>query len=396
MIKPFIKKLLIRGLQFNLFIFMFFSNETLANVYYVSPYGSDYDNGSISSPFKTIQKAANIVNPGDTVIVRDGIYTDSNNDNSVVDLDRGGTSTDWITFKSENMWGAVLDGQNNNTKFGWWLRSNANYVRIEKFEIKGCIWGGIWSNERAHHVYIKSNNINNIGRRIYSGKYGQSGVFQGKGTSHYTYDSNVFHHIGRLPSESSHDYNHDHGIYPIGEHVTIVNNLFYELKAGWGIQLSGAYGDSCGNFYIIANNTFSGSNPGRKGQLILWGSCHDILIQNNIFLNPNSEAIVGNDCEGKFSITIRNNITNVDIIYDDCYAQILSNITNSNIKLIDATNYNFRISAVSPARNAGINMIDFAWDIDGNERTQDDFWDIGAYEFVGKLPTTVENIKIKK
>ena len=42
--------------------------------YYVSPTGSDSNPGTSASPFLTIQAAANAVNPGDMVIVRDGTY----------------------------------------------------------------------------------------------------------------------------------------------------------------------------------------------------------------------------------------------------------------------------------------------------------------------------------
>jgi PKD repeat protein len=42
--------------------------------YYVSPKGSDSNPGTEALPFKTIQKAADRVNPGDTVIVQYGDY----------------------------------------------------------------------------------------------------------------------------------------------------------------------------------------------------------------------------------------------------------------------------------------------------------------------------------
>lgn len=46
-----------------------------ATTYYVSPNGSDNNNGTIlSTPFNTIQKAAGVVNPGDKVYIRDGVY----------------------------------------------------------------------------------------------------------------------------------------------------------------------------------------------------------------------------------------------------------------------------------------------------------------------------------
>jgi len=76
-------------------VFILLGNASAAT-YYVSPTGSDSSSGTSSSPFKTIQKAAGIVNPGDTVIIKDGIYTDTNGDGGVVNLNRGGTSTSWI------------------------------------------------------------------------------------------------------------------------------------------------------------------------------------------------------------------------------------------------------------------------------------------------------------
>src|SRR5262245_38237878 len=77
--------------------------------YYVSPTGTDSNPGSETQPFKTIQKAADLVNPGDTVIVEDGIYTRSSG-GAIVSLNRGGTSSNWVWFKSRNLWGAKVDG----------------------------------------------------------------------------------------------------------------------------------------------------------------------------------------------------------------------------------------------------------------------------------------------
>jgi len=47
-----------------------------AATYYVATNGSDSNSGtSVSSPFKTMQHAADLTNPGDTVYVRGGTYT---------------------------------------------------------------------------------------------------------------------------------------------------------------------------------------------------------------------------------------------------------------------------------------------------------------------------------
>ncbi len=109
-------------------------NSHLPTIYFVSPTGSDSSSGTSSAPFKTIQKAANIVNPGDTVIIKDGIYIDTNNDNFVVQLNRGGTASNWITFKAEDKWGAILDGENFSTGYGWKFGKDADYIRVEGLE----------------------------------------------------------------------------------------------------------------------------------------------------------------------------------------------------------------------------------------------------------------------
>ena len=46
-----------------------------SNTYYVSPNGSDTNNGSINAPYKTIARALSVAASGDTVYVRGGEYT---------------------------------------------------------------------------------------------------------------------------------------------------------------------------------------------------------------------------------------------------------------------------------------------------------------------------------
>src|SRR5437899_2916269 len=53
---------------------LFSPHVAKANTYYVSPSGSDSNSGSSSAPFRTLQQAADTVNAGDIVIVRQGNY----------------------------------------------------------------------------------------------------------------------------------------------------------------------------------------------------------------------------------------------------------------------------------------------------------------------------------
>ena len=48
--------------------------RVLLSAYYVSPGGSDAGPGTSSAPFRTIQEAANVAQPGDAVLIHAGIY----------------------------------------------------------------------------------------------------------------------------------------------------------------------------------------------------------------------------------------------------------------------------------------------------------------------------------
>jgi hypothetical protein len=159
-----------------------------AMTYYVSPSGSDINAGTLGAPFKTIQKAANIVNPGDTVIVRDGVYTGGSF--AIVSLTRSGTPANWITFRAEHKWGAVLDGErqgdsdpSNDTEILFNM-SGAGYIRIEDFELRNGKDHGFFASNSASNIYMYGNKVHDIGRYPLlcsdtSSVYGNTGLYAG-------------------------------------------------------------------------------------------------------------------------------------------------------------------------------------------------------------------------
>lgn len=77
------------------------------NVFYISPSGSDANGGASSSaPFKTFLKAWSVLQPGSTLILKDGTYTEALNPTV------SGTAGNPITIKAENDGRAIIDGQN--------------------------------------------------------------------------------------------------------------------------------------------------------------------------------------------------------------------------------------------------------------------------------------------
>jgi hypothetical protein len=103
------------------------SAETGSNLY-VSPSGSDSGSGSAKAPFKTLQKALDVVKPGTTINLKSGTYTLSKTTNSKVD----GTSSAPIIIQSASGEHAVIKGpagsrgvQINNA---WYIIRNLEFT----------------------------------------------------------------------------------------------------------------------------------------------------------------------------------------------------------------------------------------------------------------------------
>lgn len=98
-------------------IFMLSACGVNAATYYVDDlHGDDSFAGTASQPFKTIQKAADCVAAGDTVIIRDGIYY------GPVNINKKGTREKPIAFIAENKGFEKVILTNANRK----LRENVN------------------------------------------------------------------------------------------------------------------------------------------------------------------------------------------------------------------------------------------------------------------------------
>src|SRR5579859_3511318 len=78
--------------------------RVLLSTYFVSTSGSDGAAGTLHAPFRTIQHAANLARPGDTVLIRGGTYPET------VTPARSGTPGAPITFAAYNGENVTIDG----------------------------------------------------------------------------------------------------------------------------------------------------------------------------------------------------------------------------------------------------------------------------------------------
>jgi len=362
---------------------------SLANAatYYVATTGSDSNAGTQAAPFRHLTKAAaTATQPGDTVIVMDGTYDNEGvvAPNFVVTLYYSGTAGNPITFKAQNRGKAILDSMNTSTTTtcngasAYFNLKNAAFIVIQGFVIQRGCDSGIQSNDAAHDILIKWNEVRNIANHTVTDQIGRDGIYVNSSEYNFTFDGNSWHDIGRTDGTTLLHF--DHGIYAHAQNVTIINNLFYNNNRGYHIQLA----DGASN-WLVANNTFAfGTGNGDPGHIMFWGNNSGITIRNNIFYNPNSSALV------RWSATITNSPFDHNLIYgvtsiisDPTGLTIGTNQIGPNPSFVNASAapYDFHAQAGGPGIDAGMNIAAVPADVDGNLRPQGASTDLGATEY---------------
>lgn len=351
------------------------TREASAAIYYVSTNGNDINSGTDTQPFRTIAFAYDLANPGDTIIVKPGVYTEQNSIRGIY-LKKSGTVSKPIVIKSEVKWKAVLDAKNllSDVRRGViWL--SGNYNIIDGFDIqRGKLGIVIYGN----HNEIRNNHIHNNGNiNDPNSSSGYSGIYTDRQTSGNIFLNNYVHHNGRMGSGIS---NAGHGLYLCGDSEVVVNNIVKD-NAAYGLQIAGY--DTVSNMRVY-NNVFSWNN---KSGIVIWKSVSKIDIKNNIFYKNDDWAIHNTSTTGRGVVFDSNifyqNLSGTINFSGASYSYDVGKIITADPLFIN-DNTDFRLQSNSPAIDAGIKLADVISDFDGNPRGQDGLYDIGAYEYQGK------------
>ena len=107
--------------------------------YFVAPNGSDGNSGTINSPFKTVQKCANLVQPGETCWLRKGIYREA------VRPENSGTELEPITFAAYQDESVTISGTEIVSE--WTRDRNSIFQATIKLPINGYSDTGFFANQ---------------------------------------------------------------------------------------------------------------------------------------------------------------------------------------------------------------------------------------------------------
>lgn len=385
------------------FLSLIATGAALAATYYVATNGSDSNPGTEAQPFATIQKGIDVAYAGDTVIVKDGTYAYTGSQDEYWNIfKRNGTAGNYITIKSQNLYGAVLDGNNlAYCSFGMAYDTGLSYIQVEGFEMKNNRWAAIKTNtingNIPHHITIIRNKIHDMGIVGYTGSYGNGTALITPAASYdFIFDSNIVYNMGRKTYTTW----LDQVIYLAGYNHTISNNIFFRndgyLWTGACISIEAGYSPNTdGHDIKIVNNTFCGQQLARDGHITLcWAydkQLYNLYIANNIFYDVTYAPIWVWDGAGRSlgDVTVRNNLTTASYLTSTCGGSLWpgtgmiasNNLLNTDPQFVDAANRNYRLRSTSPALSWAYQNDAPGHDIDQLNRPQGTGSDVGAYEY---------------
>jgi parallel beta-helix repeat protein len=327
----------------------------------VATTGADTNAGTLSAPWRTLQKAATAVPAGANVYVRGGTYVGFS-------MTRAGSASAWITFQPYGTEGVVVAGDSSHTKV---IDLNgAHYVRIRGLTVTGAPnqWGaGIFVENSASWIEILGNvsyNNRSFGVKIASStnvtvrgneiRKNETGIEVSYGGTGVVIDGNDIHDNDRMVVNTIGG-NDDRGANAIVLHhtsgpLTVSNNRMWNNRAvsydygfdGGAVEIyaasgaaivdntmwnnqnvveTGTDGTPCDGNEFARNVAYGGTKTGPTMGLILRCASNMVVANNTfdeldrfVFDITATATAFGGSIDG---LTIRNNVayTAADKIY---------------------------------------------------------------------------------
>jgi hypothetical protein len=337
---------------------------------YVSPSGSDFNDGSAKHPWSTLQHAAKRVKPGTTVYVADGTYT------GPVATTVSGIRSGRIRFVSQSRWGARV---RTTGAYATWT-NDADFLDIVGFDVSGDGYIGILN--RGSNVRIIANHVHHVPAPGCTGD-GGAGIVN---ASYAAFDNdivgNFVHDIGDLKTTCP----RVHGIYHSTLRGYILNNISC-CNQGQGVHLWHAATEVTIAHNLVFNNRYGGILIGAGDAPYNGDPAHPadrMLVANNIVVyNQNRYGMEEQGVTGPYNRYFNN------VVYHNYEMDWhLQTGKQSGTITLDPEFLNYQpdgsgdyhLSAGSPAVGAGTARSMPTFDYDGHARGIKGLWDVGPYQ----------------
>jgi hypothetical protein len=297
------------------------------HVYYVATNGLDSNAGTQDAPWRTVQRAANSVMPGDTVYVRGGVY------NETVDVPTSGSAAAGpITFSSYPGETAALSGKGlsipASAMRGLWNLADRSYVTIQGFDVGYYSASsttstpiGIYISGAGSNISLLNNRVHDIVNTIESCPNGNAFGIEVYGSrapasiNNLVISGNEVDHLRTGCSESL-------SLTGNVEQWTITNNVVHD-NDNIGIAALG--------FEKAAPNIGSVIYDQARDGVISGNKVYNISSQTNGAYHPGDFSSDGIYVEGGTRVTIERNVVHHVDIGIELASETLNKLTSSVI-----------------------------------------------------------------
>ncbi len=329
--------------------------ESTGRTFYVSPTGSDASTGTLSAPWRTVQKALDTLTAGERALVRAGTYVED------LELERAGTASAPISVEAYPGERPTLNPRAGHPLV---IGGGGAYFRLSGFVVEkapGTSGGNI--DVYGHHIEISGNEIR-LGT--------DQGIYTAEESANVRILGNWIHDNGRGIAHQS------HGIYLQGTDHYVANNVIADHPEGFGIQV---YDLNHGSV-IVANTIVASGHSG----IVVGGSggVSDVVVRNNILAFNARYGLQRDSTCPTSGVVVDHNL-----IYGNPSGAVQSgcaaiDTSGGNVLaapgFLDYATRDLRLAADSPALAAALADWTPATDAEGAPRPQGAGPDVGAYE----------------
>ena len=298
--------------------------SAVTNTYYVSTTGNDVNSGSLSAPFRTFAKAASVLQPGDTLQVMTGTYSEPLN------LSRSGTASEPINVMGNN---AILNLQGINANG---ITVSGSYVRVSNFEVTGATDFGILVTGK--YVTVENNVLhddvtrNGVGTCGISTSWG-SALKVKQGAENTTIRNNsVYNNCGEGIAVTR-------GVTALVEGNTVWDNfgvnIYIDNSPFVTVQNNTSY---CTGTHLRDGNRATGIALAEESYTGWGAQLHDILVSGNTITNCRTGIAA-------YESNVGGTLTNVSILNNNIPSGerrsiSLQTLTNQNVLISNNTIFN--------------------------------------------------------